>query len=103
MRVKTVFESKQLCRPRVGHIELLTGGMRLIGQVERTAELRSKTDQLARLQEFVYSSEQAYILELGAGYMRFFKDRGQIVTAATSATCSRGTGRLHRRHGRTST
>ncbi|VTU25338.1 hypothetical protein H4CHR_01574 [Variovorax sp. PBS-H4] len=33
----------------------------------------------ARLIEFVYNRGQAYVLELGDGYMRFFADRAQIV------------------------
>ena len=32
----------------------------------------------ARLIEFVYNRGQAYVLELGEGYMRFFADRAQI-------------------------
>lgn len=34
----------------------------------------------ARLVEFVYNRGQAYVLELGDGYMRFFADRAQIVS-----------------------
>lgn len=36
-------------------------------------------DKKARLVPFQYSTEQAYILEMGDEYVRFFKDRGQIV------------------------
>lgn len=37
-------------------------------------------DKKARLIPFQYSTEQAYILEYGDQYIRFYKDRGQIVT-----------------------
>lgn len=39
-----------------------------------------------RLVPFVYSTEQAYILEFGDGYIGFYKDQGQIVTAAGGVT-----------------
>jgi hypothetical protein len=35
-------------------------------------------DKKARLQSFQYSTEQAYIIEFGDQYVRFFKDQGQI-------------------------
>ena len=49
------------------------------------------SSQAARLLPFEYSVIQAYVLELGAGSVRFFKDRGQITTAATVATLANGT------------
>ena len=36
----------------------------------------------ARLVPFQYSTEQAYILEYGDQYIRFYKDRGQILSSA---------------------
>lgn len=35
-----------------------------------------------RLIPFEYSTEQAYVLELGEGYIRFYKDGGQILSTA---------------------
>jgi hypothetical protein len=40
---------------------------------------------------FVFSTLQAYILELGASTVRFFKDQGQISAAATDAVIVNGT------------
>lgn len=42
------------------------------------AELKDNSKK-AKLQSFQYSTEQAYILEFGDEYIRFFMDRGQIV------------------------
>ena len=43
------------------------------------AELKD-SDKKARLQSFQYSSEQAYILEFGDQYCRFYRNRGQILS-----------------------
>jgi hypothetical protein len=43
------------------------------------AELKDNSKK-ARLIPFQYSTEQAYILEFGDQYIRFYKDRGQITT-----------------------
>ena len=37
------------------------------------------SDKVTRLLPFKYSTVQAYILEMGDEYIRFFKDRGQII------------------------
>lgn len=37
-----------------------------------------------RLIPFVFSDVQAYILEFGDGYIRFFKDKGQIISGETA-------------------
>lgn len=39
-----------------------------------------------RLMNFEYSDEQAYVVELGANYMRFFKDGGILTEATVSIT-----------------
>ena len=38
--------------------------------------------QLVRLVDFEYSTTQAYVLEVGEGYIRFIKDGGQILSTA---------------------
>jgi len=43
------------------------------------------SSKTARLVPFIFSTEQAYILELGDQYMRVFKDNGQIVTGGGAA------------------
>ena len=35
----------------------------------------------ARLVDFTFSTTQSYVLEFGHGYIRFFKDQGQIYDA----------------------
>lgn len=42
------------------------------------------TDKQARLIEFEFSTEQAYILEFGDQYIRFFMNGGQILDSVTS-------------------
>lgn len=49
----------------------------------------SKDGGKVRLVNFEYSDEQAYVLEFGANYIRFFKDGGiltETTTAITAAT-----------------
>lgn len=48
------------------------------------AEVKDST-KATRLIPFQYSTEQAYVIEMGDSYMRFLKDRGQIVTGGTTA------------------
>lgn len=51
------------------------------------AELKDNSKK-ARLVSFQYSTEQAYILEFGDQYIRFYKDRGQIVTSTITEDLS---------------
>lgn len=44
-----------------------------------------------RLKRFEFSTTQAYVIEFGAGYMRFFRNQGQIVAPQTSAVVENGT------------
>jgi len=48
-------------------------GLKYVSGVSNSAET-------VRLIPFVFSTEQAYIIEMGAGYARFYKDGGQIQT-----------------------
>ena len=47
---------------------------------------RSKDGGKVRLINFEYSDEQAYVLEFGANYVRFFKDGGILTEATTAIT-----------------
>ena len=50
-----------------------------------------KTESLkSRLLSFVFSTVQAYAIEAGNNYFRFYKDLGQIVVADTDAAISNG-------------
>lgn len=59
------------------------GGTRFVAAVEDAAERTCLTP-------FEYSVEQAYMLEQGDRYFRFFKDKAQIVVAATGSAISNG-------------
>ena len=47
---------------------------------------RSKDGGKVRLVNFEFSDEQAYVLEFGANYIRFFKDGGILTEATTNIT-----------------
>ena len=47
---------------------------------------RSKDGGKVRLMNFEYSDEQAYVLELGANYIRFYKDGGILTETTISIT-----------------
>ena len=47
---------------------------------------RTKDGGKVRLINFEYSDEQAYVLEFGANYIRFFKDGGILTEATTNIT-----------------
>jgi hypothetical protein len=40
----------------------------------------TKSDGVARLEKFIFSNENAYVLEFGNNYIRFYTDGGQIVS-----------------------
>ncbi len=48
------------------------------------------SDKKVRLVPFRFNAEQSYVLEFGAGYIRFFKDEGRIETPDISNTVTNG-------------
>jgi hypothetical protein len=63
--------------------------IRKYGGLERRTGTRflartKNADAAARLVRFEFNTEQAYILEMGDQYIRFFRDRGQILEAGVS-------------------
>ena len=54
------------------------------------AEVKDSTKQV-RLINFEFSTTQAYVLEFGDQYIRFYKDNGQIVTTTGSELVTNGT------------
>lgn len=50
----------------------------------------TKSNGIARLIPFEFSTEQAYQLELGASYVRFYRNQGQIVAADVTASITNG-------------
>lgn len=51
------------------------------------AEARSH-DSFVRLMPFQFSIEQSYIIELGDGYARFYRDRGQLLSGGSPVEAS---------------
>lgn len=63
-------------------IPLVQGGVTRRTGTMFVSEIKSGA---ARLVPFEFSTTQAYILEFGAEYIRFYKDRGQIQTSGVAA------------------
>lgn len=59
-------------------------GTRFVAEVKDSAKF-------SRPMPFQFSNLQAYVLEAGDGYFRFYRDQGQIVVADTDATIANGT------------
>lgn len=64
------------CRTLENYVTLLTGGLRRAPGTRLIAQ--TKGNSLVRLQRFEFSIEQAYMLELGVGYIRFYADQGRL-------------------------
>lgn len=78
------------CATVLNMIALAQGGLsRRPGtrHVEAVKDSASKT----RLLPFEFSTEQAYVIEAGNAYFRFYKDQGRITTDPTDAPISNGT------------
>lgn len=71
-----------LVKPQGG--ALRRGGTRYVAEIKDSSQ---RTDQIP----FEYSVTQAYMLQKGDRYMRFFKDKAAIVVANTDAAISNGT------------
>ena len=63
-----------------------TGGITKRPGTRHIAEIKTSTgsNSGARLIPFIFSKTQAYILEFGHNYIRFFKDEGQIYSSGTT-------------------
>lgn len=70
-------------------IPLSEGGVTRRPGTRYVAPLKSSSVK-GRLKRFLFSTTQAYILEMGDYSMRFFKDQGQIVVLDTDAAVSNG-------------
>jgi hypothetical protein len=60
-------------------IPTIQGGLIRRSGTRFVAESNNATPTIVRLVSFEYSTSQAYILEFGENYVRFFKDNGQIL------------------------
>lgn len=65
------------------------GAMRRAG-TRYVAAVKNET-QHVHLMPFEFNTEQAFVLEVGAGYFRFFSQQGQVVTQDVAATITNGT------------
>ena len=59
------------------------GGIYRRGGTKHVASVKTSSKK-TRLVPFEFSTTQAYILEFGENYIRFYKDQGQIVTQITT-------------------
>jgi uncharacterized SAM-binding protein YcdF (DUF218 family) len=66
------------CETLVNWLPLIEGGM-MSRPGTRFVEEAHYGDKTARLVPFIFSTLQAYMLEFGHTYIRFYKDGGQIV------------------------
>lgn len=64
------------CRTLENYVTLLTGGLRRAPGTRFIAA--AKGPGLVRLQPFEFSIAQTYLLEMGAGYLRFYKEQGRL-------------------------
>ena len=64
-------------------VPLPQGGVRRRPGLRYVAEVKDST-KAVRLIPFEFSTEQAYVLEFGHEYIRFFMDAGQIRVSDTS-------------------
>ena len=64
---------------------LMNGGLQKRSGTRYIAPIKTQTgsNSGARLIPFVFSKTQAYILEFGHNYIRFFKDEGQITSGGS--------------------
>lgn len=71
-------------------LSLPQGGFMRRPGTRHVAEV-SDSSAKTRLLSFEFNVEQAYIIEAGDGYFRFFRNQGQIVTDDTDASITNGT------------
>lgn len=90
----TAGELSELLDGRIDHAKYFNGCKRMLNMIPRPfgpATRRGGTHYVCeagvesskvRLRRFQFSTEQAYIIEIGHYYMRFFKDHGVIVSGS---------------------
>lgn len=71
-------------------IALAEGGITRRGGSRYAATTKTSTVK-SRLKKFQFSTSQAYTLEYGEQYMRFFRDQGQLFAANIDASITNGT------------
>ena len=71
------------CRIMEGFIGYVHGPAKSCPGTRFIAEVKNSSKRV-RLERFIYSNEQAYVLEFGHEYLRFCKDQGQIVSDGLS-------------------
>lgn len=71
-------------------IPLVHGGVRRRAGSRFISAIKDET-KIARLLEFQFNTTQAYIIESGPGWMRFYRESGQIVSDDTDGVIANGT------------
>jgi len=71
-------------------IPLAEGGLMRRPGSRFVAEAKTSTEE-SRLKSFKFSTTQAYMLEMGASYIRFYRNQGVIQAGTTDASVSNGT------------
>jgi len=71
-------------------LPLLHGGVKRRPGSRYIAPIKDETKNV-RLLEFEFSTTQAYVIEAGPGWMRFYRNSGQIVSGDTNVAISNGT------------
>lgn len=71
-------------------IPLIHGGVKRRPGSRHIAPIKDETKN-ARLLEFEFSTTQAYIIEMGPDWFRFYRNSGQIVAGDTDAVIANGT------------
>lgn len=71
-------------------VPMAEGGLMRRPATRFVAEVKSSSVK-GRLKRFEFSTTQAYMLELGAQVMRFYRHQGQIVAGDTDASITNGT------------
>lgn len=60
----------------------IQGGAKRRPGTRYIAPIKTQT-KVARLIDFIYNRDQAYMLEMGEGYVRFFRNRAQLIETGT--------------------
>lgn len=74
-------QRQNACRTLENFVIMIQGGVTKRPGTRFIAEIKDSS-AAARIIPFQYSSTQAYIIELGANYMRFFKDKGAVMSGS---------------------
>ena len=91
LEVRTTFNKYQSgLKTCVNLIPMIEGGVTRRPGTRYVAEIKSSAVK-SKLGRFLFSTTQAYVFEMGAGNMRFYRFQAQIVAANITASITNGT------------